>query len=84
MAVLCLMSRGGEGYLYGTDGGIIDLSTLIQNMNDYTCKNMNKKPKFIVIECRQDGEDKPKIYLIFVLSGINELVIMLCSCSISC
>ena len=55
MAVLCILSHGSLGYVYGSDGNQVAITTLTGYLDDNNCAQMCGKPKFIVIQACQGG-----------------------------
>ncbi|MBN3308485.1 CASP2 protein, partial [Amia calva] len=54
--VVCLLSHGVEGSVYGTDGQLVELDWLFQVFDNAHCPQLQNKPKMFFIQaCR--GED---------------------------
>ena len=53
MAVLCILSHGGKGFVYGCDGGKVKVEGLMTQLDNRNCKAMMEKPKLIVIQACQ-------------------------------
>ena len=54
-AVLCLLSHGGDGFIYGSDGDKLDIRKLLSNLDNANCPQMKGKPKVIIIQACQGG-----------------------------
>ena len=58
MAVLCILSHGEEGKVFGCDGELISVKDVCMAMDDERCPQMKGKPKLIVIQACQGGKFK--------------------------
>ena len=56
MAVLCILSHGGIGFVYGGDGEKAQNNSLSQWLDNNHCKAMANKPKLVIIQACQGGE----------------------------
>ncbi|CAH3198680.1 unnamed protein product, partial [Porites evermanni] len=57
--VLCLMSHGLEGFVYGADGERVLLETVRGFFSNSRCSTLKGKPKLFVIQaCRGNDKDK--------------------------
>ena len=55
MVVLCLLSHGANGFIYGYDGELVSCGKLINCFNNVNCKPMDGKPKVALIQACQTG-----------------------------
>jgi len=56
--VVCLLSHGLEGQVYGVDGVLVSLPHLLAMFNGYTAKDLIGKPKLLFIQaCRGSDYD---------------------------
>ena len=55
MAVICILSHGMEGAVYGSDGDIVKTSEIMEALNNDNCEKMAGKPKMIVVQACQGG-----------------------------
>ena len=56
MAVLCILSHGEEGKVYGCDGELVSVNDICMAMDDMRCPQMRGKPKLIVIQACQGSK----------------------------
>jgi len=54
--VLCILSHGGDGFIYGSDGAKIDTRKLLSNLDNVNCPNMKGKPKVIILQACQGSK----------------------------
>ncbi|XP_061573048.1 caspase-2 isoform X3 [Cololabis saira] len=56
--VVCLLSHGVEGAIYGTDGGLLELDWVFEAFDNAHCPLLQNKPKMFFIQaCRGDEMD---------------------------
>ncbi|KAM6910283.1 caspase-2 [Xenentodon cancila] len=56
--VVCLLSHGVEGAVYGTDGGLLQLDWVFEAFDNAHCPLLQNKPKMFFIQaCRGDEMD---------------------------
>ncbi|XP_071145023.1 caspase-2-like [Mytilus edulis] len=56
--VVCLLSHGEEGYIFGTDGRKIFLDNIMSLFENGHCKDLRGKPKIFIIQaCRGEALD---------------------------
>jgi len=55
MAVLCLLSHGGKGFIYGSDGSKVKVSDVTRYLDNKNCPAMRDKPKQVIIQACQGG-----------------------------
>ena len=55
MAVLCLLSHGANGFIYGYDGELVSSRQLTDRFNNVNCKPMDGKPKVVLVQSCQIG-----------------------------
>ena len=48
LAVLCILSHGTEGAIYGSDGNLVQMSDIMDCLHDRNCPQMSGKPKIII------------------------------------
>ena len=53
MAVLCILSHGGKGFVYGSDGKKVKVDQFINHLDNKACKAMIGRPKLILIQACQ-------------------------------
>ena len=53
MAVLCILSHGGQGFICGSDGEELSMHSLSQYLDNKNCSAMANKPKLIIIQACQ-------------------------------
>ena len=54
MAVLCILSHGELGYVYGSDGNSVALGGIVDYFSNNKCTIMAGKPKYVIIQgCRR-------------------------------
>ncbi|KAK3593281.1 hypothetical protein CHS0354_012377 [Potamilus streckersoni] len=57
--VVCLLSHGEEGCIFGTDGKKIDLDAIFSCFDNQCCEHLRGKPKLFIIQaCRGGALDK--------------------------
>ncbi|XP_035247712.1 caspase-2 [Anguilla anguilla] len=62
--VVCLLSHGVEGAVYGTDGQLLELDWVFQSFDNEHCPQLQNKPKMFFIQaCRGEEMD----------SGVDQL-----------
>ena len=44
MAVLCILSHGGKGFVYGSDGGKVKVEGLTKHLDNRSCRAMAGNP----------------------------------------
>ena len=49
-AVVCLLSHGGNGYLFGKDGKKANTDHILRHLDNEKCPQMMGKPKIVVIQ----------------------------------
>ena len=54
--VLCLMSHGSEGFVYGADGERVLLETVRNLFSNSRCSTLNGKPKLFVIQASRGND----------------------------
>lgn len=54
--VLCLLSHGLEGRIYGVDGGLVPINDLVAMFNGHNAKTLFGKPKLFFIQACRGGE----------------------------
>ena len=52
-AVVCILSHGGDGFIYGSDGKTVSINDLLQCLNNTNCAPMAGKPKVVVLQSCQ-------------------------------
>ncbi|VDI15888.1 caspase 2 [Mytilus galloprovincialis] len=61
--VVCILSHGEEGYIFGTDGRKIFLDSIMSLFDNSHCKNLRGKPKIFIIQaCRGGALDSGVMY----------------------
>jgi len=59
MSVVVVLSHGGNGFVYGTDGRRCENEWILKQFNNESCPDLKDKPKFFIFQaCRGDDEDK--------------------------
>lgn len=53
--VVCLLSHGEDGYLFGTDGRKLELDKIFSLFDNNSCKSLIGKPKIFVIQACRGG-----------------------------
>ena len=56
VAVLCILSHGGHGFVYGVDGRTVPVTELLEYIDNISCKQMAMKPKIVVIQACQGSK----------------------------
>ena len=56
MAILCVLSHGKEGVIYGSDGHEVAIDGLERELNNDNCKVMVGKPKLVIIQACQGSK----------------------------
>ena len=56
IAVLCILSHGEDGYVYGCDGNTVPVNEILQSLDNTRCVQMAGKPKIVIIQTCQGGE----------------------------
>jgi hypothetical protein len=55
--VVCILSHGFEGHVYGVDGVPVSISVLKNKFNSTDCPALHNKPKLFIIQaCRDPAE----------------------------
>jgi hypothetical protein len=55
--VLCVLSHGARGKVYGVDGAAVEVDKhIIQLFNGTVCPTLINKPKIIIIQACQGGK----------------------------
>ena len=49
-AVLCILSHGGDRFVYGVDGKQVNLNSLLSHLDNENCPQMMDKPKVVIIQ----------------------------------
>ena len=49
-AVLCILSHGGDGFVYGIDGKQVKINCLLSHLDNKNCKQMMNKPKIVIVQ----------------------------------
>ena len=68
MAVVCVLSHGANGYIYGSDGNLVSLRQLVDCLNNVNCPSMVDKPKLIVVQACQTGAP----YILIIMAHVYE------------
>ena len=55
MAVLCILSHGVEGCVFGCDGKVVSQRSITSRLNNVNCSSMINKPKALIIQACQVG-----------------------------
>ena len=55
-AVVCILSHGGDGFLYGSDGKTLNFTTIHRCLSNKNCVQMAGKPKIFIIHTCQGGK----------------------------
>ena len=55
LAVLCVLSHGGDRTIYGTDGKLITVMDLLKCLDNLNCVQMAGKPKIAIVQTCQGG-----------------------------
>lgn len=56
--VVCLLSHGDDGHIFGSDGERVALDKLFAYFDEVNCPNLHNKPKIFIIQaCRGDRVD---------------------------
>ena len=55
LAVLCILSHGGDQTIYGTDGKSITVMELLKSFDNFNCVQMAGKPKIAIVQACQGG-----------------------------
>ena len=62
--IICIMSHGGSGVVYGSDGKPVSVRKLQYAFNSFDCPQLHDKPKIIFIEaCRIPNHAKGRHFL---------------------
>ncbi|EDO41263.1 predicted protein [Nematostella vectensis] len=54
--VVCILSHGLEGRIYGVDGGLLNISDVISMFNGYQAKDLIGKPKLFFLQACRGGD----------------------------
>ena len=54
--IVCLLSHGEEGYLFGTDGMKTNLDDIFVLFDNKSCKSLINKPKIFIIQACRGGK----------------------------
>ena len=65
MAILCVLSHGDEGVVFGSDGRPLPVNDIIKELDNDYCINVAGKPKLIIIQACRGGR------LFHVITTIN-------------
>ena len=60
--VLCVLSHGENGAIYGTDGEPLPVDELKAHLNAKSCKALKDKPKLIFLQACRGGEVMANTY----------------------
>ena len=55
MAILCILSHGKEGTVFGYDEQEVKVKELSSYLNNTNCPQMKHKPKMLIIQACQGG-----------------------------
>ena len=55
--VVCILSHGEEGYIFGTDGRKILLDSILSLFDNSHCKNLIGKPKIFIVQACRGGKN---------------------------
>ena len=58
MAVLCILSHGCNGFIYGYDGSVIAEEKITSYLGSDRCPAMKEKPKLVIMNTDQTGYDE--------------------------
>ena len=53
MAVVCILSHGGNGFVYGSDGREVKVEDIAKHLDNKNCTAMAGKPKLVVVQACQ-------------------------------
>ena len=53
MAVLCILSHGKDGFVYGSDGDCVPVNDILHYLDNIHCIQMAGKPKIVIINTCQ-------------------------------
>ena len=57
--IVCILSHGSSGVIYGSDFKKVFIETLLYAFNSLYCPSLHNKPKIFIIEaCRVDSKGK--------------------------
>ena len=60
--VLCVLSHGENGAIYGTDGKLLPVAELKYYLDAKRCRALKDKPKLIFLEACRGGEEMANTY----------------------
>jgi len=69
--VVCLLSHGEEGYLFGTDGRKLQLDSIFTLFDNSNCKYLIAKPKMFIIQACRGGINNLHLDLYFVFKYVR-------------
>ena len=55
-AVICILSHGEEGYIFGADGKKFELDAVFSLFDNTCCKHLMGKPKIFIIQACRGGK----------------------------
>ena len=61
--VVCILSHGEEGYIFGADGKKFELDAIFELFDNTSCRHLLGKPKIFIIQaCRGGNFKSPMFY----------------------
>ena len=54
--MLCILSHGGKGFVYGCGGGKVAIDELTKHLDNRNCRVMAGKPKLIIVQTCQGSK----------------------------
>ena len=77
--VVCILSHGEEGYIFGADGKKFELDAVFSLFDNTCCQHLRGKPKLFIIQACRGGKSfttccqhlhrKPKLFIIQACRG---------------
>ena len=55
-ALVFILSHGGDGVLFGSDGDKVSVNYLLQQLDNTSCTNMKGKPKLVFLQSCQTSK----------------------------
>lgn len=55
-AIVCILSHGEEGYIFGADGKKFELDAVFSLFDNTCCPNLRGKPKIFIIQACRGGK----------------------------
>lgn len=56
--VVCILSHGEEGYIFGADGRKFELDAIFQLFDNTCCPDLRGKPKLFIIQACRGGNNQ--------------------------